>query len=149
MSFLEYSSLILIVLILVGCAETKVISIENGLIVVHGPVPAKNYWYLINQSAQNVSDKSCVDLGMEKATYIGGKRHGFGEGLHNFHCVIPTEKILGMKKIISSLDEIGGCIHSNISNLDDLRSDAKTIAEGEIAVFGSLMYQLHPRFNFP
>ena len=104
MSFLEYSSLILIVQILVGCAETKVISIENGLIVVQGPVQAKSYGYLINQSAQNVSDKSCVDLGMEKATYIGGKRHGFGEGLHNFHCVIPTEKILGMKKIISFLD---------------------------------------------
>ena len=53
------------------------------------------------------------------------------DGVYNsFTCTVKNEKIMEIPKVKKSLSNISKCIRQNIVALDDLSSDAKTIAEG-------------------
>ena len=131
-------SLILIPLALSGCAGSKVVSNDNGTLVVKGPRVAWGPGHeTYTNEAQNTADQRCAELGRGRASYIGGEVKLFDGDYNKFSCSVLTEKVLALPKIGSSLDQIGKCIRSTIPELDDLNSDAKTVADAVATVCSS------------
>ncbi len=71
---LKFIPFFLLSLTLIGCAGSKVISNNGGVIVVKGPRVA---WRLgretCTEEVQQTADKRCAELGREKEIFIGGK----------------------------------------------------------------------------
>lgn len=123
--------LILSVAFLSSCAAPHVISDKDGQILVKGPRRAFGPSHdPYTADAQITANKHCSEIGGDGATYIGGQVVLFDGDYTKFTCTIPTEKIMQIASVQNALDKIGICIRSNIVDLDDLTSDAATIANG-------------------
>lgn len=128
---LKLICLILSLAFLSSCAAPHVISDKDGQILVKGPRRAFGPNHdPYTSDAQITANKHCSEMGGDGATYVGGQVVLFDGDYTKFTCTIPTDKIMAMATVQNALDKIGICIRSNIVELDDLTSDAATIANG-------------------
>jgi hypothetical protein len=131
-------SLIVLVCFVSSCASPHVISDAGGQILVKGPRRAfgpSHDPYTVD--AQVAANQRCIEAGGDGATYIGGQVILFDGDYTKFTCTISTEKIMQSAAVRNALDKIGLCVRSNIVELDDLTSDAATIANGIASVCAS------------
>jgi len=116
---------------LYGCSSPKVVSNNQGIITIKGPRvawgPGHNTY---TSDAQKNADEYCRKNGRDKAHFIGGEVKLFDGDYNKFTCTVKNEKIMQIPRVKKSLSDISTCIRKNIVELDDLSSDAKTIAEG-------------------
>lgn len=123
---------------LYGCSSPKVVSDNQGIITIKGPRvawgPGHNTYTL---EAQKNADDYCIKNGRDKAHFIGGQVKLFDGDYNNFTCTVKNEKVMSIPIVKKSLSNISICIRQNIVELDDLSSDAKTIAEGIASVCNS------------
>ena len=128
-------SLILLVSFITSCATPHVISDTGGQILVKGPRRAFGPSHdPYTADAQVTANQRCSEIGGDGATYVGGQVILFDGDYTKFTCTVPTEKIMQSVTVRNALDKIGLCVRSNIVELDDLTSDAATIANGIAAV---------------
>ncbi len=131
-------SLILLVSFISSCAAPHVVSDTDGQILVKGPRRAFGPSHdPYTADAQATANQRCSEIGGDGATYIGGQVVLFDGDYTKFTCTIPTEKIMQSASVKNALDKIGLCVRSNIVELDDLMSDASTIASGIAAACSS------------
>ena len=128
-------SLILLVSFITSCAAPHVVSDTDGQILVKGPRRAFGPSHdPYTADAQVTANQRCSEIGGDGATYVGGQVILFDGDYTKFTCTVPTEKIMQSVTVRNALDKIGLCVRSNIVELDDLTSDATTIANGIAAV---------------
>ena len=90
-------------------------------------------------NAQEAADKHCKQTGHDKAVFVDGRVKLFDGDYNKFTCTVSTKKVLRLELVRKSLSQIGTCIRATIPKLDDLQSDAKTIATGVGAVCSPLI----------
>lgn len=126
---------LLTIIFLYGCSSPKVVSDNQGIITIKGPRvawgPGHNTY---TSEAQKNADDYCRKNGRDKAHFIGGQVKLFDGDYNNFTCTVKNEIIMEIPIVKKSLSNISLCIRQNIVALDDLSSDAKTIAEGIASV---------------
>lgn len=122
---------ILTIISFFGCGPAKVVSDNQGIITIKGPRvawgPGHNTY---TSEAQKNADEYCKKNGRDRAHFISGEVKLFDGDYNSFTCTVKNEKIMEIPKVKKSLSNISKCIRQNIVALDDLSSDAKTIAEG-------------------
>lgn len=121
----------LVLSILGGCASTQVLSDQDGIIVIRGPRLAFGPGHeTYTREAQAAADKQCESQGRDKAAYLGGRVALFDADYNRFSCMVSSEKVLALPDVKNTLADIGKCVRSQITELDDLSSDAATVASG-------------------
>lgn len=121
----------LLVLLLTGCAAPHVVGVRDGVIEIKGPRKAFGPGHqTYTRDAQQIADQHCGQIGGDGAQYLGGDVRLFDGDYTKFSCVISSEKLLQIPIVRSRFDDVGSCIRQNVPVLDDLTSDANTVASG-------------------
>lgn len=125
------SSVGLLILLLTGCAAPHVVDVRDGVIEIKGPRRAFGPGHeTYTRDAQQIADQQCSQIGGDGAQYLGGDVRLFDGDYTKFSCVISSQKLLKIPVVRSRLDDVGSCIRKSVPVLDDLTSDATTIASG-------------------
>lgn len=107
------------------------IGVRDGVIEIKGPRKAFGPGHeTYTTEAQKVAEQHCSQLGGDGAQYLGGEVRLFDGDYTKFSCVISSEKLLQIPLVRVKLDDVGLCVRQSVPVLDDLTSDANTVASG-------------------
>ena len=122
--------MILSPLLLTACLQTAVVSDEGGIVTVKGPRVAWGPGHdTRTDAAQEAADKYCESKGRGKAVFELGQVKLFNGDYNSYSCSVSHEQVMKNQEVLNRLSKIGSCIRENIPLLDDLTSDADSIAK--------------------
>jgi hypothetical protein len=120
---------ILILFVFSGCTQTAVINEKKGMITVKGPRVAWGPGHdTQTEAAQKSADDYCRSKGRGAAVFEAGQVKLFDGDYNQYSCSVPHEVVMKNNDVLALLDDIGSCVRGNIPRLDDLTSDAESIA---------------------
>ena len=129
---------VLMLLVLSACMQTSVISEKNGMITVKGPRVAWGPGHDTRTlAAQQAADDYCRSIGRGAAVFEIGQVKLFDGDYNQYSCAVPHEIVMNNNDVIALLDDVGSCVRENIPRLDDLTSDAGSIAKAIATVCSS------------
>ena len=132
-------------LLLAACSATKVVSDQDGRVVVKGPRAA---WgpNTLTADAQKEADAYCASRGRSKAVFMEGEVRLFDGDYNKFQCSVPSEDIYKRPEVQAAFGNIGTCVRKNVVVYDDFTSDVKSVSEAIGTICGPEINAFVDRF---